>query len=94
MSILWSLLLACTNNDQGGLSFLSAQYGWAANNVLEFEVVLPNATIVTASETVNSDLWSALRGGGSSFGFVTNFKLKAYRQDHDVRLRQRAHVHD
>lgn len=68
----------------GGLSFLSAQYGWAANNVLEFEVVLPNATIVTASETVNSDLWSALRGGGSSFGFVTNFKLRAYRQDHDV----------
>lgn len=68
------------------MSFLSAQYGWAANNVLQFEVVLPNATIVNASATENSDLWSALRGGGGDFGFVTSFYLRAVPQDHDVRI--------
>jgi FAD/FMN-containing dehydrogenase len=64
---------------------LSGQYGWAANNVLQFEVVLPNATVVTASETENPDLWSALRGGGGDFGFVTSFLLRAIPQDHNVR---------
>ncbi|KIV99775.1 uncharacterized protein PV09_08581 [Verruconis gallopava] len=68
----------------GGLSYLSGQYGWAANNVLEFEVVLSNGTIVKASETENPDLWAALRGGGADFGFVTNFKLRAWPQDHNI----------
>lgn len=54
--------------------------------MLEFEVVLPNATIVTASETQNSDLWSALRGGVGDFGFVTSFLLRAIPQAHDVKL--------
>jgi FAD/FMN-containing dehydrogenase len=63
---------------------LSGQYGWAANNVLEFEVVLSNATVVRASERENSDLWSALRGGGGDFGIVTSFILRAVPQDHNV----------
>ena len=61
----------------GGLSFLSAEYGWAANNVVEFELVLSNATVVTASSTTNSDLWKALKGGGGNFGIVTSYTLQA-----------------
>ncbi|GMF96897.1 unnamed protein product [Aspergillus oryzae] len=38
----------------GGLSFLSSQYGWAANNVINFEVVLANGTIVNANEKENT----------------------------------------
>jgi FAD/FMN-containing dehydrogenase len=38
------------SNLTGGLSFLSSQYGWAANNVVEFEVVLANSTVVNANE--------------------------------------------
>ncbi|KAF2142885.1 uncharacterized protein K452DRAFT_225838 [Aplosporella prunicola CBS 121167] len=62
----------------GGLSFLSAQYGWAANNVVEFEVVLANGTITTASCTTNPDLFKALKGGGANFGIVTAYTLRAH----------------
>jgi hypothetical protein len=64
----------------GGLSYMSAQYGWAASSVLEFEVVLANGTIVHASEDNHPDLFVALKGGGNNFGVVTNYKLQARRQ--------------
>ncbi|ORY08724.1 FAD binding domain-containing protein [Clohesyomyces aquaticus] len=64
----------------GGLSFLSAQYGWAANNIVEFEVVLANATIVTASETSHPDLYQVLKGGGNSYGIVTAYTMVAHPQ--------------
>ncbi|KAI0416939.1 hypothetical protein F5X98DRAFT_375321 [Xylaria grammica] len=64
----------------GGLSYMSAQYGWAASSALEYEVVLANGTIVTASETENADLARALRGGGNNFGIVTTYTLQTYRQ--------------
>ncbi|KKA30937.1 hypothetical protein TD95_004330 [Thielaviopsis punctulata] len=62
----------------GGLSFLSTQYGWAANNVLEFEMVLPNGTITSASSTQNVGLFNALRGGGNNFGIVTTYIMRAH----------------
>ncbi|KAK6840521.1 hypothetical protein PG995_016275 [Apiospora arundinis] len=46
----------------GGLSYMSAQYGWAASSVLEYEIVLANGTIATASATHNADLFRALKG--------------------------------
>lgn len=36
------------------MSFLSTQYGWAANNVVNFEVVLANGTIVNANAKENT----------------------------------------
>jgi FAD/FMN-containing dehydrogenase len=64
----------------GGLSFLSSQYGWAANNIVEFEVVLANGTIVQASTSSNTDLYSALKGGGNNFGIVTAYTMRAHPQ--------------
>lgn len=64
----------------GGLSYMSAQYGWAASSVIEFEVVLANGTVTTASATRNSDLFRALKGGGNLFGIVTTYLLQTYRQ--------------
>ncbi|GAP87352.1 putative FAD binding domain-containing protein [Rosellinia necatrix] len=64
----------------GGLSYMSAQYGWAASSALEFEVVLANGTIVNASDKENADLARALRGGGNNFGVVTRYTLQTYRQ--------------
>lgn len=64
----------------GGLSFLSTEYGWAANNIVEFEVVLANATIVYASENSHPDLYKALKGGGNNFGIVTSYKMIAHPQ--------------
>lgn len=60
----------------GGINFHGNQYGWAADNVLEYEVVLANGELAIANETSNTDLFWALKGGGSNFGIVTNFKLR------------------
>ncbi|PLB51549.1 FAD-binding domain-containing protein [Aspergillus steynii IBT 23096] len=68
----------------GGWSFLSDQYGFAANNVVNFEVVLANGTIVNANKDKNSDLFGALKGGGSNYGIVTSFKLQTHPQNHKV----------
>ncbi|KAK3938964.1 FAD binding domain-containing protein [Diplogelasinospora grovesii] len=64
----------------GGLSFLSTQYGWAANNVVAFELVLANASIVTVSQQSHPDLFIALKGGGNNFGIVTAFTVRAHPQ--------------
>jgi FAD/FMN-containing dehydrogenase len=64
----------------GGTSPFSNKYGWALDNVYEYEVVLANGTITTASETQNSNLFFALRGGGNSFGIVTAFTVRTFAQ--------------
>ncbi|PQE17416.1 FAD linked oxidase N-terminal protein [Rutstroemia sp. NJR-2017a BVV2] len=64
----------------GGTSVLAAKYGWALDNVIEYEVVLANASIVTASEDSNPDLYYALRGGGNNFGIVTAFNVSVFPQ--------------
>lgn len=40
------------------------------------DVVLPNGTITTCSNSVNPDLFWALRGAGNDFGIVTSFTVK------------------
>jgi hypothetical protein len=62
----------------GGLSFFSPQYGFVCDNVLEYEIVLADGRIVTASETDRPDLWRALKGGGNNFGIVTSFTVRSF----------------
>ncbi|KAJ5463258.1 FAD-bindingtype 2 [Penicillium sp. IBT 31633x] len=63
----------------GGHSPASRDFGLAADQVLEAQVVLANGSIVTANACQNSDLYFALRGGGGgSYGVVTSMTLKAY----------------
>ena len=50
----------------------------ACDNVVSYEAVLANGTIVTASATSNPDLYFALRGGGNQFAIVTKMTLKTY----------------
>ncbi|KAJ9374490.1 CAZyme family AA7 [Paecilomyces variotii] len=64
----------------GGTSPFSNKYGWALDNVYEYEVVLANGTITTASGSRNSDLYFALRGGGNNFGIVTAFTVRTFAQ--------------
>jgi FAD/FMN-containing dehydrogenase len=61
----------------GGTSFFSYNKGFGCDNVINYEVVLPNGTIVSANEDTNTDLWKALKGGGSNFGIVTRFDVEA-----------------
>lgn len=62
----------------GGLGFFAPRYGFAADSVIEYEVVLANGSIVTANNVTNSDLWRALKGGGGNFGIVTNFVFSTF----------------
>lgn len=64
----------------GGISFLSRRYGWAMDNVLNYEIVLANGSITSANPKTNKDLFWALRGGGGNFGIVTHFDLETYPQ--------------
>lgn len=62
----------------GGISFFSRERGLVCDNVLEFEVVLSDASIVIANNVTNSDLWRALKGGSGNFGIVTRIKMKTF----------------
>ncbi|KAJ4177631.1 hypothetical protein NW755_013744 [Fusarium falciforme] len=63
---------------QGGISFLSAQYGLAADNIVGWEVVTANGTIVHVDAAKQPELAVAMRGSGSQFGVVTQFTIKTY----------------
>lgn len=62
----------------GGNSWYTARTGFGCDGVVNFEVVLANGEIVNANATANTDLWRALKGGGSNFGIVTRFDLETY----------------
>ncbi|OGM43868.1 FAD binding domain protein [Aspergillus bombycis] len=64
----------------GGFSHLSSKYGLAMDNIFEYEIVLPNATIAIVNQETHPDLYFALRGGMNNFGIVTHFTMKAVRQ--------------
>ncbi|MEN8139037.1 MAG: FAD-binding oxidoreductase [Bacteroidota bacterium] len=65
----------------GGVGHLSRKYGLTIDNLLEADMVLADGTFVTVNEDQNTDLYWAIRGGGSNFGIVTSFKFQA----HDVK---------
>lgn len=60
------------------MSFLSPQYGWACDAVVNFEVVLSSGEIVNANATSHSDLFAALKGAQGNFAIVTRFDVKAF----------------
>lgn len=63
----------------GGHSALTTNFGMAADQALEYEVVTANGSIVTASRTKNADLFWALSGGGpGTFGVVTSVTVRAH----------------
>ncbi|RYP48693.1 hypothetical protein DL768_005473 [Monosporascus sp. mg162] len=60
----------------GGYHHVSGQYGLAADNVHNFEIVLSDGSIKNANAQENEDLFWALKGGGPNFGIVTRYDLK------------------
>ena len=57
----------------GGLGWLMAKYGLAADNLLAVELVTAEGDILHVDADSHPDLFWALRGGGGNFGVVTSF---------------------
>ncbi len=74
----------------GGIGFRSRKSGLLCDQLESLTMVDANGRIVRASETENSDLFWACRGGsGGSFGIVTQMTFRTA----FVPLRQVIHVH-
>ncbi|KAI3393838.1 hypothetical protein diail_3565 [Diaporthe ilicicola] len=59
----------------GGLAFLNSRRGFACDDVISYEIVLADGSVVTADKSHHSRLFRALKGGSNNFGIVTNFKM-------------------
>ncbi|KAL1644043.1 hypothetical protein SLS61_008976 [Didymella pomorum] len=63
---------------QGGISFLSAQEGLAADSIVGWETVMANGSILDIDAASQPDLAQAMRGSGSQFGIVTKYTIKPH----------------
>ena len=61
----------------GGMSYFTPRLGFGCDSVVNYEVVLANATIINVNRTSHEDLWRALKGGSNNFGIVTRFDMEA-----------------
>lgn len=59
----------------GGLSYFSGFTGWAANNIVNYEVLLANSSVIQVNNFTAPDLYWALKGGSSNFGIVTRYDI-------------------
>lgn len=62
----------------GGVGWTTPRTGFACDNVVNYEVVLANGTIVDANASCHPDLWRALKGGSSNYGIVTRFDINTF----------------
>lgn len=61
-----------------GISYFTNEQGLVVDNILSYEVVLANGTIVEASSSHAPDLFWALKGGNNNFAIVTNLNLRTF----------------
>ncbi len=62
----------------GGHGWLSRQYGFAADSIVEAQLVTPTGEIMTASATEQSDLFWALKGASGNFGVITSLTVQLH----------------
>ncbi|GAB1318223.1 hypothetical protein MFIFM68171_08433 [Madurella fahalii] len=63
----------------GGIGLWSSRFGWDADSVVGYEVVLPDGRIVEATASgPDKDLFWALKGGHNHFGIVTRFDMTTF----------------
>ena len=62
----------------GGLGWLMAKYGLAADNVTAVELVTADGEVLNVTQESDPDLFWALRGGGGNFGIATSFEYRLH----------------
>lgn len=62
----------------GGIGWLARMHGLSSSSVLAAEVVTAEGEVVRADAESSPDLFWALRGGGGSFGIVTELEIALY----------------
>ncbi len=62
----------------GGIGRLARMYGLSSSSVLSAQVVTASGEVVRADPETDADLFWALRGGGGSFGVVTEVEIALY----------------
>lgn len=68
-----------TMRELGGISYYSAERGFACDFVASFELVLASGDIVQASRAVNPDLFRAVQGGSNNFGIITRIDMEVFK---------------
>ena len=64
----------CIGNDVHGKD--SFKYGNFSQNIIEFEIILPNKKIIRCSKKKNNNIFKAACGGLGLIGIITEVKLK------------------
>ena len=62
----------------GGLGWLMAKYGLAADNVTAVELVTADGDVLDVTAESDPDLFWALRGGGGNFGVAASFEYRLH----------------
>ena len=62
----------------GGIGWLARKHGLASSSVLSAQLVTADGEVVRADAETNADLFWALRGGGGSFGIVTEIEIALF----------------
>jgi FAD/FMN-containing dehydrogenase len=65
----------------GGLGWLMAKHGLAADNLLSVELVTAEGEVLDVDAGSHPDLFWALKGGGGNFGVATSFTYRLHRVD-------------
>ncbi|KAJ6013601.1 FAD-binding domain-containing protein [Penicillium herquei] len=63
-----------------GIGRLEGLYGLIIDSLLSVRILLPNTTVIEASEDQNPDLFWGIRGAGWNFGFILNATFRIYDQ--------------
>jgi FAD/FMN-containing dehydrogenase len=60
------------------VSFFASSRGWAADHVVNYELVTADSKVLQVNANSYPDLFWALKGGSSNYGIVTKYDLEVY----------------
>lgn len=72
----------------GGIGWLRRAVGLGVDNLRSVEIVTVDGDVLTASESENSELFWAIRGGGANVGVVTSFEMELVEVGPEVAIAQ------